>query len=195
MGNKFLTICAGLIALCLTTLPAQAGKGGFVQYAYGPHVTHIADLPKEVQAPAGGSGLKLGFRHERAELFWMPLWGTTEGSYVFYQEAGDGWRSFPVPTEALPELGSMLNMELTSETPISIFSLIWGWLICGPLALFALVGIMANTASSRTQEAYGQVPARDVVAEAVLQRAQRSNQSMAAPNNAPSNGPPVFGKR
>jgi hypothetical protein len=193
MLKKTMLILAGLLSFLMLTTPAHAGKG-FVQYAYGPHVTHIAELPTDIQAMTGASGLKLGFRHERTELYWMPVWGTTKGAYVFYQESGDGWRSFPVPPAALPELGSALGMNLTSGSPVSFFSLVWGWLIYAPLLLFVVMATIRN--KSPKEKHYDDQRANyvDLIEAAVQHRAQTAFQTAAA-SRTQTSGRPVFGKR
>lgn len=193
MNKKLLCTIAAVLAFLSLSVPAQAGKGGFVQYAYGPHVTHVAELPADIRSAMGSSDFKLGFRHERTELYWMPVWGTTEGNYVFYQESGDGWRSLPVPAEILPELSSALNMDLTSGSPISFVSIMWGWLVYGPLALILLMSVLVKKGAKDEQESYQAVYA-DPIDAAVQQRAQAQYQAAPA-NRMQADGPPVFGKR
>lgn len=196
MLKKTTLILAGLVSLLMLTAPAHAGKGGFVQYAYGPHVTHVAELPGDIQALTGASGLKLGFRHERTELYWMPIWGTTEGSYVFYMEAGDGWRSIPVPPEALPELGAALGMDLTNGSPVSFVAIMWGWLVYGPLALLAFIGIVGNKKSKEKHLNAPQANYVDPIEAALQQRSQAQSVFQTAAASRPqTDGPPVFGKR
>lgn len=196
MFRKITIIAAGLIALFSLTSFAHAGRG-FVQYSYGPHVTKIADLPSQATGGTSLENFSLGWRHERVELFWMPIWGSTEGNYVFYTEAGDGWRSVPVPPEMIISLGGEMNIDLTDGTPISFFSLIWGWIIYGPLALLAIKGFTKGNKRKAQPDNHQVAAIHQELAN--FQPAPKSNQTTISrpmsPQATPAGGPVTFGKR
>ncbi len=199
MKKKIAILFTGILVLVMWSNVAHAGRGGFVQYSYGTWITKIADLDVKSGISASDDNPKLGWKHERTSLYWMPVWGTTQGNYVIYTEAGDGWRSIPVPPEMLSELNKELNLNLTQEPPISIFSLFWGWLVYGPLIVLAIMGVaknkrLASQSAEKTQTDPMEMELARMVATANSSGyAQRPAQQSFGQSS--HHGKPVFGKR
>lgn len=110
---------------------AHAGRGGVI-YSYGDTITHVQDMPPEAAA-FGGS--KLGWRHDHLEVFWLPIWGSSDGSWVLYEDEGDGWRFRQLP----PALAEMTFAAAGIEpSPPGFFARSWGGLLLLALILGGL---------------------------------------------------------
>ncbi len=190
LNSKILAI--GFVMAAMTN--AAEARRGAIAYSYGPYVTEIKTFTGSL-AEELGPGYKLGWRHERFSIFGIPFWGTTDGSYVLYTEAGDGWRMVPVPPEYLHSLGREINMNLNGSSPVSLFSLYWGWIIAGPLILLAF---MRRGGQKPQQRSYriDSDNLDDAAIDEMIRNAKVHNSRPAAPNpNSAGHAAAAFGKR
>ena len=77
--------------------------------------------------------LHLAFKHQRYSFFWLPLGGSTDGNYVLYQER-EKYTSrldlhYDISISRAKALAETVSISLPEDTPISHFSLYWGWIV------------------------------------------------------------------
>jgi len=80
--------------LAVVAFPERASVIPII-YGSGDTISYIADLPANSPARmpgtfmVGGNPSRLGYKHYRFHIFWIPLWtSTSEGEFVAYNEIG-----------------------------------------------------------------------------------------------------------
>src|SRR5262245_10233757 len=82
--------------LAVLAFPERASAGGIpVIYGSGDTVTFVANLPARSGPRTPEAPTKVGYKHYRFHIFWMPIWtSTSEGQFVAYHESppvGSTW--------------------------------------------------------------------------------------------------------
>jgi hypothetical protein len=118
-----------------------------VIYGSGDTITYVADLPANSPARTsgrlgmGGNPTKVGYRHYRFHIFWIPFWtSTSEGQFAAYDESGIlGTWYHPLGTD--PQTVSKQTGVPVSELKIPWRARNpWGLYLIGTLVLLGVVG-------------------------------------------------------
>ncbi|MEP1444071.1 MAG: hypothetical protein ABJK39_13765 [Hyphomicrobiales bacterium] len=141
----------GLVVFLWVILPVTTQTTAYTGYLQiGRGYTPVADFrvhpnPPEIE---GKTYFNLVWHHERYSVLWLPFAGSKKGQYGLYKRTtvGTGKRrrvshskSFKsVSVEKARELAATVNVKLPAGSPVSDWSLYFGWIVFLPFG-FLLV--------------------------------------------------------
>ncbi len=189
MFNKFLFVLAMLFVAANTTT-AEAGRGlAVVSYTT---VLKIADLPANDQLQIDGKQGMLGYKHSRIAVFWLPLFGSTQGEHVLYVDAPNGWRYFALDDNQAAALYSVAGLPIPKDSPVSAVSLYWGWLVVGPLCFLLILSKRKESRATSSEDPHVEETAPNVVLPRSAQQMPVTRSAQQMPMTRVSGG---FGNR
>src|SRR5258708_4870544 len=123
------SIAALITVVALFIVPERASAARIpivVIYGWGETIACVSELPANSPARMpgkivlGGNPTKLGYKHYRWHIFWIPVWTSTSGGeFVAYNESGI------LRTQYVP-LGTNLE-EISTNTAIPVSELTVPW--------------------------------------------------------------------
>lgn len=125
-------------------LPLTTKTTGNARFFYASKgYTPVANFRKYHAPPKirGKIYKQIVWKHERYSLFWLPFWGSTSGEHGFYKYQRGNKRRFskvffiPLTHNQAQKYASLINVKLENGSPVSYWSLFFGWLIIIPFAL------------------------------------------------------------
>ena len=132
-------ICAISLWCVLPLTTKTTGNASFIYTKYG--YTQIANFRNHHAPP------KIRFRtykqivwkHSRYSFFWLPFWGSTSGEYGLYRYERKRRSSrvyfIPLSYAQAQKFAARINVKLENDSPVSYWSLYFGWLVLLPLAI------------------------------------------------------------
>ncbi|MEP3232188.1 MAG: hypothetical protein ABJO30_05120 [Hyphomicrobiales bacterium] len=151
MKKEYSFYILGLVVFLWVILPVTAQTTAYTSYLQlGRGYTPVADFRAHPNPPEieGKTYFSLVWYHERYSFFWLPFAGSKKGQYGLYKRTtAQGGRkrrvshlkSFKgISVEKARELAATVNVKLPAGSPVSYWSLYFGWIVFLPFG-FLLV--------------------------------------------------------
>lgn len=132
-------ICAISLWLILPLTTKTTGNANFIYASHG--YTQIANFNKHHAPPKVGFDIykQIVWKHERYSFFWLPFWGSKDGQFGLYTLIRSGKANLvsfvPLRREQAQKLAAQVNVKIENGSPVTYWSLYFGWLVLLPFAL------------------------------------------------------------